>query len=79
MSIDGLKNLLTLEPFNRGDRNIELSENPKLYLLFVFGDPCGIRTRDLQDENLMSKTTRRRGRFVTALSYHVRLYASTDG
>ena len=25
------------------------------------GDPCGIRTRDLQDENLMSWTTRRRG------------------
>ena len=25
------------------------------------GDPCGIRTRDLQDENLMSWTARRRG------------------
>lgn len=44
-----------------------LQENTKVKhqapgLVFYFGDPCGIRTRDLLDENQISWTTRRRGR-----------------
>jgi hypothetical protein len=33
-----------LEPKNRGEKNIELSENTKLYPLFVFGDLTENRT-----------------------------------
>src|SRR6185312_10302372 len=35
------------------------------YLKYTYdnGDPCGIRTRDLLDENQISWTTRRRGQF----------------
>lgn len=42
-----------------------------------FGDPCGIRTRDLLDENQISWTTRRRGRVAllqfTILDLELRL------
>ena len=44
----------------------EKAPEHKFWNFFVsvikFGDPCGSRTRDLQDENLTSWTTRRRGR-----------------
>jgi hypothetical protein len=35
--------------------------SPTLRLSYLFGDPCGVRTRDFLDENQMSWTTRRRG------------------
>ena len=38
-----------------------MKKEPMKALNFLDGDPCGIRTRDLLDENQISWTTRRRG------------------